>query len=80
MWTVDTGWWKMVSSIMGNQRSGTLTFCRVSESTLGVQNVRQTAQVGGVLLQHVSTVVLRYGNPSSGVDVEVCETQVICSY
>lgn len=63
----------------GEPVSGTLTFCRVSESTPEVQNVRQTAQVGG-LLQHVSTVVLRYGNPSSGVDVEVCETQVICSY
>lgn len=46
MWTVDTGWWKMVFSIMGNQRSGTLTFCSVSESTPEVQNVRQTTQVG----------------------------------
>lgn len=36
----------MVSGIMGNQRSGTLTFCRVSESTTEVQNVRQIAQVG----------------------------------
>lgn len=47
----------MVSGIMGNQRSGTLAFCRVCESTPEVQNVRQIAQVGGVLLQHVSTVV-----------------------
>lgn len=36
----------MVSGIMGNQRSGTLAFYRVCESTPEVQNVRQTAQVG----------------------------------